>query len=198
MRFTHHKDVVSLVIGFFETLPHQIGQPVTEDSVAFALDCCNREAMSFVATTSGITGEDVRDLMVAAVEHSFGWLNRLPVEIEWLTDNGSCYIARETRRFARDVGLVPCTTPLESPQSNGMAEAFVRTLKRDYVRVSPVPDADTVLRQLPSWLAHYNEVHPHRALGYRSPREFIARLTPEGLSGSYDGVWVTGRSGGAA
>ena len=36
--------------------------------VAFALDCCDREAMSFVATTSGITGEDVRDLMVAADE----------------------------------------------------------------------------------------------------------------------------------
>src|SRR3954453_6745906 len=119
--------------------------------VAFALDCCDREAMSFVATTSGITGEDVRDLMVAAVEHRFGPVNRLPVEIEWLTDNGSCYLARETRRFGRDVGLVPCTTPLESPQSNGMAEAFVRTLKRDYVRVSPVPDAETVLRQLPSW-----------------------------------------------
>jgi predicted metal-binding membrane protein len=81
------------------------------------------------------------------------------------------------------VGLVPCTTPLESPQSNGMAEAFVRTLKRDYVRVSPVPDAETVLRQLPSWLAHYNQVHPHRALGYRSPREFIGS-TSEGLSGN--------------
>ena len=36
--------------------------------VAFALDCCDREAMSFVATTSGSTGEDVRDLMVAAVD----------------------------------------------------------------------------------------------------------------------------------
>ena len=40
--------------------------------VAFALDCCDREAMSFLATTSGIRGEDVRDLMVAAVEHRFG------------------------------------------------------------------------------------------------------------------------------
>ena len=49
----------------------------------------------------------------------------------------------------------------------------MRTLKRDYVRVSPVPDAETVLRQLPFWLAHHNQVHPHRALGYRSPREFI-------------------------
>jgi putative transposase len=36
--------------------------------VAFALDCCDREAMSFLATTGGISGEDVRDLMVTAVE----------------------------------------------------------------------------------------------------------------------------------
>ena len=59
----------------------------------------------------------------------------------------------------------------------------VRTLKRDYVRVSPIPDAQSVLCQLPLWLAHYNELHPHRALGYRSPREFINRLTQESLSG---------------
>ena len=114
--------------------------------------------MSFVATTGGITGEDVRDLMVAAVEHRFGGVNRLPAPIEWLTDNGSCFVARETRRFAREIGLVPRTTPLESPQSNGMAEAFVRTLKRDYVRVSVLPDAESVLRQLPLWLAHYNDL----------------------------------------
>lgn len=70
------------------------------------------------------------------------------------------------------------TTPVEGPQSNGMAEAFVRTIKRDYVRVSLRPDAETVLRQVPSWLAPYNEVHPHKALGYCSPREFItARST---------------------
>jgi putative transposase len=138
--------------------------------VVFALDCCDREAMSFLATTGGISGGDVRDLMVAAVEHRFGRINRLPVTIEWQSDNGSCYIAGDTRRFARDIGLEPRTTPIESPQSNRMAEAFVRTIKRDYVRVSPRPNAESVMRQLPSWIA---EVHPHKALGYRSPRELI-------------------------
>ena len=111
--------------------------------------------------------------MVTAVEYRFGRINRLPVTIEWLSDNGS-YIAGDTRSFARDIGLEPRTTPIESPQSNGMAEAFVRTIKRDYVRVSPRPDALTVMHQLSAWFAHYNEVHPHKALGYRSPREFIA------------------------
>lgn len=152
--------------------------------VAFALDCCDREAISFVATTEGIKGEDVRDLMTVAVESRFGPVNRLPAVIEWLTDNGSGYVAHETRRFARDIGLEPLTTPVESPQSNGMAEAFVRTMKRDYARVNPMPSAEIVMRQLPIWFDHYNQLHPHKALGYRSPREFIAcRSTREEMSG---------------
>lgn len=153
--------------------------------IAFALDCCDREAMSFVATTSGIRSVDIQDLMAAAVEHRFGQVNRTPQLIEWLTDNGSCYIAAETKSFAREIGLEPRTTPVTSPQSNGMAEAFVRTLKRDYARVTALTDAATVIAALPGWINHYNTVHPHRALGYRSPREFInSRSTEEAVSGN--------------
>jgi len=152
--------------------------------VAFALDCCDREAMAWVATTEGIKGEDVRDLMVASVESRFGQINRLPKTIEWLSDNGSGYIAKDTKAFARDLGLEPLTTPVTSPQSNGMAEAFVRTIKRDYARVNPAPDAQTVIESLPGWFDHYNAVHPHSALRYQSPREFIAaQSNREAVSG---------------
>ncbi len=152
--------------------------------VAFALDCCDREAMAYVATTQAIKGEDVRDLMVASVESRFGRVNRSPQTIEWLSDNGSGYIARETTAFARDIGLEPRTTPVTSPQSNGMAEAFVRTIKRDYARVNPLPDARTVIESLPLWFDHYNAFHPHSALRYRSPREFIAaQSNQEAVSG---------------
>lgn len=105
--------------------------------IAFALDCCDREAISWVATTGGIDSGDIRDLMIESVERRLGLVNRLPVAIEWLSDNGSRYTARESRALARRIGLVPCTTPIESPQSNGMAEAFVRTFKRDHARVPP-------------------------------------------------------------
>ena len=152
--------------------------------VAFALDCCDREAMAHVATTEGIKGEDVRDLMVVAVERRFGQINRLPQTIEWLTDNGAGYVAKETKSFAQDIGLEPRTTPVSSPQSNGMAEAFVRTIKRDYARVNPMPDAKTVIQSLPKWFEHYNNVHPHRALRYCAPREFIAQQSNrEAVSG---------------
>jgi putative transposase len=119
----------------------------------------------------------VRDLIITAVESRFGRVNRLPETIEWLSDNGSGYIAHQTRAMARDIGLEPRTTPVRSPQSNGMAEAFVKTIKRDYIRVSPLPDARTVMERLPLWIEHYNSLHPHKALGYRSPREFIADQT---------------------
>ncbi len=66
--------------------------------VACPLHCCDREAMSCVATMAGITGEDVRDLMVAAVEHRFGPVNQLPSLIEWLTDN---VLRSEEGRLAR-------------------------------------------------------------------------------------------------
>ena len=120
--------------------------------------------------------------MTVAVETRFGPVNRLPAVIEWLTDNGSGYIAHDTKRFARDSGFEPRTTLVESPQSNGTAEAFVRTMKRDYARVSQLPNAAAVIRQLPARFEHYT-VHPHRALSYRSPREFIAsRSNRENMS----------------
>jgi putative transposase len=155
--------------------------------IAFTLDCCDREAISWVATTGGINSADIRDLMIESVERRFGLVDKLAKPIEWLSDNGSPYTAGETRALARDIGLVPCTTPIQSPQSNGMAEAFVKLIKRDYARVSATPDAASVLRQLDSWFEHYNSVHPHKALGYRSPREFrkqIVEKTTENAVGA--------------
>ncbi|MEL4073544.1 IS3 family transposase, partial [Ochrobactrum sp. GPK 3] len=45
--------------------------------VAFALDCCDREAIAHVATTEGIKSEDVQDLVITAVENRFGRINML-------------------------------------------------------------------------------------------------------------------------
>jgi transposase InsO family protein len=77
------------------------------------------------------------------------------------------------RIAAMRLGLVPCFTPVLSPQSNGMAEAFVKTFKRDYVYVPDRPDAQTVLAQLPRSFEDYNEIHSHKALQMKSPRQFI-------------------------
>ena len=70
------------------------------------------------------------------------------------------------------LNLKPVTTPVTSPQSNGMAESFVKTLKRDYAALADKPDSATVLQALPGWFERYNTEHPHSALKYMSPRMF--------------------------
>ncbi|MFA2207965.1 IS3 family transposase [Escherichia coli] len=149
--------------------------------VTFALDCCDREALHWAVTTGGFNSETVQDVMLGAVERRFG--NELPASpVEWLTDNGSCYRANETRQFARILGLEPKNTAVRSPESNGIAESFVKTIKRDYISVMPKPDGLTAAKNLAEAFEHYNEWHPHSALGYRSPREYLRQQASNGLS----------------
>ena len=145
--------------------------------VAFAIDTHDREVLAWTASPRGISGIAVRDLMLLAVERRFRAL-KAPEPVEWLADNGCCFTAHETVAFAFAIGLVPCFTPVRSPESNGIAEAFVKTFKRDYVLLHPRSDAATVMAALDSWFEDYNEMHPHRALGMRSPRQFIRAHQP--------------------
>ncbi len=149
--------------------------------VTFALDCCDREALHWAVTTGGFDSETVQDVMLGAVERRFG--SELPTSpVEWLTDNGSCYRANETRQFARMLGLEPKNTAVRSPESNGIAESFVKTIKRDYISIMPKPDELTAAKNLAEAFEHYNEWHPHSALGYRSPREYLRQRASNGLS----------------
>ena len=142
--------------------------------VLFAIDACDREVIGWQATTAGISGEMVRDLMVACVERRFG-ATRAAHPVEWLSDNGSGYRAKETLDVATALGLRLAFTPPRSPESNGIAEAFVKTLRRDYARVALLPDARTILGLVPAWIEDYNASHPHSGLRMLSPREFRAR-----------------------
>ena len=151
------------------------GETVT---ATFAKDCCDREILAWRAWEGkGLPGEPVRDMLVEAVERRFGSVEAMPqeCELEFLTDNGSAYIAHETRGVAKSLGLKPINTPVCSPQSNGMAESFVNTFKRDYMSRMDLRDAPTVLAQLPGAFEHFNEIHPHSGLKMMSPREFRRR-----------------------
>lgn len=113
----------------------------------------------------------VRDLMVESVDARFK-TTKAPRSIQWLTDNGPAHTARETVEIARMLNLEPSTTPANSPESNGMTEAFVKTFKRDYVWSADPSSAVSVMGQLEAWFNDYNENVPHKGLKMRSPRQF--------------------------
>ena len=102
----------------------------------------------------------IRDMMVQYVGLRFGDI-RAPQKVQWLTDNGSIFAANRTLEIAADLNLEPCFTPVENPESNGMAEAFVKTFKRDYVRINPLPDARIALSLLDHWMEDYNRASEH-------------------------------------
>ncbi|EJR8167705.1 transposase, partial [Escherichia coli] len=73
---------------------------------------------------------------------------------------------------------------VRSPESNGIAESFVKTIKRGYISTMPKPDELTAVKNLAEAFEHYNQWHPNSALGYRSPREYLRQRASNGLSGT--------------
>ncbi len=139
--------------------------------VAFSLDCRDREAISFVARERNLAAEDIRSLMYHSVIKRFGDA-KTENKIQWLTDRGTIYRATITRQAANELGLLTCYTAPYSPSSNGMAEAFVHTIKRDYAYLADLKDAKTTMKLLPEWFDDYNKIAPHSALNMLSPEEF--------------------------
>lgn len=146
--------------------------------IAFSLDCHDREVMSWVAEKRPLFHGDIIRLVDQTVTHRFGeFIQKLPHQIQWLTDQGPQYKAEQTIRYATEWGFDVRTTPAYSPESNGVAEAFVKLFKRDYVYVNELWTAESVLRRLPEWFADYNKNHPHSGLQMQSPLEYREALS---------------------
>lgn len=150
--------------------------------LGFALDCHDREALAIVAAARDLLGTDIQDLMQRSVAARFGPQARPDAPIQWLSDNGSIYTALDTLITAERLHLVPITTPAASPESNGMSEAFVNTLRRDYLAGADLSTAEVVLEQIPAWIADYNAVAPHPALGYQSPEQYRSTQLETGVT----------------
>ena len=54
-----------------------------------------------------------------------------------------------------------------------MAEAFVKTFKRDYASFDQLENAIDVMNKLSGWFNDYNENAPHQGLKMMSPRQFL-------------------------
>lgn len=65
------------------------------ESIEFDADSGVATFLAFrgLLSMEGINSQEVEELAILAVENRFGWVNTLPQIIEWLTDNGSCFIA---------------------------------------------------------------------------------------------------------
>jgi transposase InsO family protein len=86
-----------------------------------------------------------------------------------ITDNGGCY---RSRAFAAAAAMLEVklrrTRPFR-PQTNGKAEAFNKTLQREWAYQRPYLANRERLDALPIFLQDYNYARPHTSIGNRPP-----------------------------
>jgi len=141
--------------------------------LAIMIDCADRMVLAWRFATR-MTADDLAEMLREAIWHRFGGVRTHARGIEFLSDNGPEYTSHRFRPFVRAMGLIPCHTPRRSPESNGLAEAFFGSFKRDYVYQACLETVEDVARQLRGWIEHYNHQAPHSALGMQSPAECYA------------------------
>jgi putative transposase len=91
-----------------------------------------------------------------------------------ISDNGPQFIAKDFKEFIRICGITHVRTSICYPQSNGKMERWFKTLKGECIRVkTPLCLADA-RRFIEEYVAHYNEIRLHSAIGYVAPAAKLA------------------------
>jgi len=88
-----------------------------------------------------------------------------------ISDNGPQFIARDFKEFIRVSGMTHVRTSPFYPQSNGKQERWHATLKRDCIRPGTPLSLEDARRIVGEFVAHYNDVRLHSAIGYIAPRD---------------------------
>jgi transposase InsO family protein len=88
-----------------------------------------------------------------------------------ISDNGPQFIAKDFKEFIRMCGMTHVKTSPYYPQSNGKIERWHKTLKGDCIRVLVPLSLDDARRIVTDYVAHYNNVRLHSAIGYLTPKD---------------------------
>ena len=92
-----------------------------------------------------------------------------------LTDNAKPYSSRAWRQVCARHRVRRRFTRPYRPQTNGKAEALIKTLLREWAYRFAYPSSHHRTRALPSFIRWYNR-RPHSALGARPPLSRVADL----------------------
>lgn len=88
-----------------------------------------------------------------------------------ISDNGPQFIAKDFKAFIRLCGMTHVRTSPYYPQSNGKIERWHRSLKADCIRPGVPLSVEDARRLVRDFVAHYNEVRLHSAIGYVTPKD---------------------------
>ena len=138
-------------------------------AILVVTDNCTRQCLGLPLFVAGpkVTAEMVTDALRTL----------LPAELQFLiSDRGVHFTAQVLQELARSEGFIHVVIARHRPQSNGIAERFVRTLK-EWLAVRSWNDDQKLLELLTEFRTEYND-RPHQGLAIPglSPNEFANRI----------------------
>jgi putative transposase len=131
------------------------------------LDGCSRFIIHWEIRQT-MTDVDVETITQRARERFPGVHPRI------ISDNGLQFIAKDFKEFIRICGMTHVRTSSYYPQSNGKKERWYKTLKGECIRVKIPLSLDDARRVVADFVAHYNQVRLHSAIGYVAPADKLA------------------------
>ena len=132
-------------------------------------DNCTRQCLGLPLF---VVGSKVTAQLVAEALRSL-----LPPELQFLiSDRGIHFTAKVFQELASSKEFIHVLIARHRPQSNGIAERFVRTLK-EWLQDKTWADDEELAALLSQFIAHYND-RPHQGLPIPglSPNEFANRI----------------------
>jgi transposase InsO family protein len=114
---------------------------------------------------------------VAFLHRAHSWYAGQSVTIERvLTDNGNGYRSFAWRDACAELSIQRRYTRPRRPQTNGKAEALVKTLLREWAYRFAYPTSAHRARALPGYLRWYNHHRPHGSLGGQPPISRVSQV----------------------
>lgn len=111
------------------------------------------------------------------LQRAIAWFREHDVQVERvMTDNAPCYYAHRFNRALEANGIRHLYTRPYRPQTNGKAERFIQTCKREWAYVRAYRSSEARTLMLPGFLNRYNRRRRHRGIGNTTPLSRLEAL----------------------
>jgi transposase InsO family protein len=111
------------------------------------------------------------------LQRAVSWYREQGIVVERvLSDNGNGYRSFAWRDACAELGIARRYTRPRRPQTNGKAEALVKTLQREWAYRFAYPTSAHRARALSGYLRWYNRHRPHSSLGGKPPISRVSQV----------------------
>jgi transposase InsO family protein len=118
-----------------------------------------------------------REACATFLARAFAWYAEQGITIQRvLTDNAKAYHSHRWQQACTQLNIERRYTRAYSPWTNGKAEAFIKTLLREWAYAFVYPTSQHRARALASFLRWYNRRRPHGSLAGRPPISRVSHL----------------------